>query len=222
MKPSQCVLFDLDGTLVHTAPSIANAVNLMLAERGLPTWPRETVEGWIGGGMERLVERVLAALEGRGGTVTPDDAIAGFRRHYGANLTRDSKIYPHLTTLLDALRADGHVLGCVTNKPREFAVPLLAQLGLDALFSTLVCGDDLPTRKPDPAPVNAALQALGATAARGCLVGDSSADMAAARAAGCRAVLVGWGYGSDHPDAVAQADARVNSVGQLQAVLLAR
>ncbi len=216
------MLFDLDGTLVHTAPSIANAVNLMLSERGLPTWPRQTVEGWIGGGMERLVERVLAALEGRGGSVTPDDAIAGFRRHYGANLTWGSEVYPHMTALLDALRAEGHALGCVTNKPREFAAPLLAALGLDARFSALVCGDDLPTRKPDPAPVNAALQALGTTAAEGCLVGDSSADMAAARAAGCLAVLVSWGYGSNQADAVAHADARVSSVGQLQAVLLAR
>lgn len=222
MSARRHVLFDLDGTLVDTAPSIANAVNLMLAERGLPTWPLETVQGWIGGGMERLVEQVLAALASQGGQVTAEEALDGFRRHYAANLATGSTIYPRMAELLDALLDDCHRLGCVTNKPREFAAPLLEALGLARRFAVLVCGDDLPVRKPDPRPVQLAVDTLGVRAGAGSLVGDSLADVAAARAAGCRAVLVGWGYGANRPEAIAAADSRVGDVAQLQALLLAR
>ncbi len=217
------VLFDLDGTLVDTAPAIARAVNRVLMERSLPVQPEAVVRGWIGGGMETLLRRSLLALGLDAGN---REALAGFvdafRVHYRECLGEGAAPYPGIPALLEHLEQGGVALGIVTNKPREFAEPLLRSLDLDIRFRAMVCGDDLPRSKPDPLPVITVLDRLELRPGEGWLVGDSIADMRAAHAAGIRAVLMAYGYGSDDPEARSLAAAHAADVAQLRAVLWAR
>ncbi|MCC5862033.1 MAG: phosphoglycolate phosphatase [Gammaproteobacteria bacterium] len=217
------VLFDLDGTLVDTAPSIAQAVNRVLMERRLPVQPEAVVRGWIGGGMETLLQRSLRALgmdaEDRGAL---GEFVTAFRVHYRACLGEGAAPYPDMPELLEHLDEAGSVLAIVTNKPREFAEPLLQRLGLDTRFRAMVCGDDLARSKPDPLPVTTLLNTLQLTPTDTWLVGDSIADMRAAQAAGVPAVLMAYGYGSDDPEARALAAAHAADVAQLRAVLCPR
>jgi phosphoglycolate phosphatase len=214
-------LFDLDGTLADTAPGIAAALNLTLVELGLPVQPEERARGWIGGGVDRLLTRALVALAGEAAARTRlDEAITHFYPAYGATLLEGVSVFPGIEECLARLLDEGAALACVTNKPRRFTEPLLEALGLSRRFATLVCGDDLETRKPAPEPVRAALAAIGAEPADAWMIGDSIADVAAARAAGVSSLLVGYGYGAD-AEARAGADRLCEGSPQLLEVLLA-
>jgi phosphoglycolate phosphatase len=217
------VLFDLDGTLVDTAPSIARAVNQVLQERQLACQPAGVVRGWIGGGVEHLLRQAMHSL----GLQRDDSAglrelVQRFRVHYGANLGEGAEPYPGMPALLAQLHEEGMPLAIVTNKPREFALPLLESLQLAGLFRSIVCGDDLPRNKPDPMPVLAATTALGIAPAQSWMIGDSLADVAAANSAGCTSVLMAYGYGSDDPQARAQACLHALHVDELRALLYPR
>lgn len=223
MSATRGVLFDLDGTLVDTAPSIARAVNRVLVDRRLPEQPEIIVRGWIGGGMETLLRRSLVALGiEHSDSAALGDFVAAFRVHYRDCLGEGAAPYPVMVELLDQLQRNGTVLAIVTNKPREFAEPLMARLGLDVRFRDMICGDDLARSKPDPLPVTTLLGRLGLVAGDSWLVGDSIADMRAAHAAGVPAVLMGYGYGSEDPEARALAAAQADDVAQLQAILTPR
>lgn len=217
------VLFDLDGTLADTAPAITRALNAVLAERGLTAQSLTVVRGWIGGGVELLLTRAMRAF-----ALDPEnaDAKAGLVRqfavHYRDCLGDGVKAYPGMVELLEQLRGDGMPLGMVTNKPREFAAPLLEVLRLAPLFSVTLCGDDLPRRKPDPLPVITAASALGLSAGSTWMVGDSLADVQSANEAGCVSVLVAYGYGSDDPQARTQARMHALDVAQLRTLLYPR
>jgi phosphoglycolate phosphatase len=222
-RVARAVLFDLDGTLVDTAPAIARAVNRSLNDRGMDAQPEEVVRGWIGGGMETLLRRTLQAF------ALPEDdrtalaeLVAGFRVHYRSCLAEGAEPYPGMRELLHELRADGCRLALVTNKPREFAVPLLRALDLDGFFGILLCGDDLPTQKPDPLPLLTALRALAVEPAGSWMIGDSIADVLAAERAGVSSVLMAHGYGSSDPQALAGATWHAADVAQLRALLYPR
>jgi len=217
------VLFDLDGTLADTAPAITRALNATLVEHDLAAQSEPVVRGWIGGGVELLLTRAMHAF-----SLDADDAAARarlmgrFAVHYRDCLADGVAAYPGMVDLLHRLRDDGTPLGMVTNKPREFAVPLLEVLQLAPLFSAIVCGDDLPRRKPDPLPVSTAASALGVAAGSSWMVGDSLADVRSANQAGCVSVLMAYGYGSDDPQAVAQARMHALDVAQLRSLLYPR
>ena len=203
----EAVLFDLDGTLVDSAPDLTTAVNRMLAALGRPPMPESRVREWIGNGARRLVARALAGerdpAEEPAGT---EAALAHFFRHYRDCLVEQTALYPGVDKALQRLHALGLPLGVVTNKPAAFTAPLLAALGLDVWLSVTVSGDTLAVKKPDPAPLRHAAQALGVAASRCLYVGDSQADAAAAAAAGMPMVRVPWGYPggaeafADYPD----------------------
>lgn len=223
MSATRGVLFDLDGTLVDTAPSIARAVNRVLVDRRLPEQPEAIVRGWIGGGMETLLRRSLTALGiDHADSGALGDFVAAFRVHYRDCLGEGATPYPGIVELLDQLQRNEIVLAIATNKPREFAEPLMAGLGLDVRFRDMVCGDDLARSKPDPLPVTTLLGRLGLVAGDSWFVGDSIADMRAAHAAGVPAVLMAYGYGSDDPEARALAAAHASDAAQLQAILSPR
>lgn len=193
--PAAAVLFDLDGTLVDTAPDIADAANHMLAALGRPTCDEKTVMGWIGDGIPRLIKRALTGEPFK----DPDEdlfqsAYTLFGDFYEKSVAVRSQLYPHATETLRSLHEAGFALACVTNKAARFTEPLLATLGLRAFFTLVLSGDSLIRVKPDPLPVVVACARLGVTLEGAVLVGDSGNDMRAAKAADVRAIALTTGY----------------------------
>lgn len=191
----RAVLFDLDGTLVHTGPDIAAAVNRMLADMGRGSYPLARILDWVGEGAPRLVERALA--EGRSGRPPAADleqGLALFYDYYAAGICVRSEPYPGARRILEALRSTGILTGCVTNKPARLSRSLLETLGLASMFDVVVGGDTLAFKKPRPEPILHACRLLGVLPAEAVYVGDSMTDCRAAQAAGTPMVAVTYGY----------------------------
>jgi phosphoglycolate phosphatase len=191
----RAALIDLDGTLMDTAPDLAEAANRMRADFGLPPLPVERIAAFVGKGADVLVHRALT--DDPDGHAAADDFARGraaFYRHYHATNGAMAIVFHHVPEALRRLRACGLKLGCVTNKPREFTVPLLEHVQLAPWFDTVVAGDDVSEKKPHPALLLAACGRLGVAPAEALMIGDSINDALAAAAAGCAAVLVETGY----------------------------
>lgn len=200
----RAVLFDLDGTLADTAPDLAASIDAMLRGMGRPTRGEDAVRAWIGNGVTALVARALTGADDAPvDPVLHARALERFWPLYRQHNGRRSRLYPGVREGLEHLGQQGMRLGCVTNKPRAFTLPLLAHLGLGERFSSIVCGDDPTGRKPDPAPLLAAAERLECAVEETLLVGDSSNDVHAARAAGMAVWCVPYGYnhGRDIRDA---------------------
>lgn len=195
----KAVMFDLDGTLVHTAPEIATAINEMLAELGLSQLPQQQIERYIGEGAQMLVRRCITAhTHSEPDDVLFEQAQTLFFAHYADNVTR-SKPYDGAIETLAALQDKGLKLACVTNKPEKFTMPLLDASGLLDFFEIVVCGDTLPKKKPDPIQLRYICAKFNVLEAEAMLVGDSLTDVAAAHAAGCYIVTVPYGYNQGKP-----------------------
>ena len=189
------MLFDLDGTLVHSAPDIAYAANLTLRDLGLAQQSYERIAGWIGDGMPRLMKRALTGeVDGEPGTKLLERGIQRFKAHYAANLTRETECYPGVVVALHKLKSRGFSLGCVTNKAEAFAQPLLERFDLMKYLSVVVAGDTVAARKPDPLPLRYACEKAGTNPAESVLIGDSANDVLGARAAGMKCIAVTYGY----------------------------
>lgn len=213
------ILFDLDGTLVHTVPDIADAVNVMLTELGRETVDETTVGSWMGNGVARLVERALGnSIDAPASPPDFDCGLRIFRRAYSAQPSARSQLFPGARELLEKLRSS-HKLAIVTNKSTEFTGPLLEALGIAEFFQAVVCGDTLPVKKPDPAPLFYALELLAADSATAVAVGDSVTDVRAARNAGLPVIAVSFGYNHGQPIADEAPDAVIDSLDQLPAHL---
>ena len=186
------VLFDLDGTLVDTAPDIARALAAALAGTGVAPLSLEAVKRMVGDGARELIRRALAAL--------PPDAAreqAAFERllaSYRENVCVASRLYPGVVEGLAALRRDGTSLAIVTNKPGDLARTLLEILGVAASFVAIIGDGDGFPRKPDPAAALSILQKVDASPDRVVIVGDGLPDVRLARALGVTAIAAAWGY----------------------------
>lgn len=197
--PFATVVFDLDGTLVDSAPDLHAAVNRVLGEGlGRPPLPMEAIRGMVGQGARRLVEQ---ALEATGGIAAPglDPWTERFLELYGADPARLTTVWPGVVDQLDSLRRQGVELAVCTNKPEVPSHTLLKAVGLAPYFGAVVGGDTLAVKKPDPAPLLAAIQRVGGEPASAVLVGDSPHDVATARAAGVPVVAVTFGYSKVAP-----------------------
>jgi phosphoglycolate phosphatase len=207
------VMIDLDGTLIDTVPDLAAAGNRMLADLGRPAWPPEKATTWIGNGVPRFVKRNLTGEM----WAEPEEALfqqglALFQKHYAAAVSALSRPFPGVVEGLDQLTAQGFALACITNKAEAFTLPLLKDLGLYKYFRLVLSGDSLPRQKPDPLPLHHACRHFGITPDHGVLVGDSSNDVEAARAAGMPVICVTYGYNHGHDIRDARPDAVVDSL----------
>ncbi|MGI9508675.1 MAG: phosphoglycolate phosphatase [Geminicoccaceae bacterium] len=198
LKPTErrfdAVVFDLDGTLVDTAPDILAYLNDMLDELGRPGLDLETMRPMIGDGVRRLLIR---GLEASGGVPDDLDIEALFHRYlerYAAEPVRSSQPYEGVVETLEILMEAGIKLGVCTNKPQVPTDRLLARLGLDRFFGIVIGGDALSIKKPDPAHLLAVLERLNVAPVRAALVGDSETDLKTARSAGTLCILVTFGY----------------------------
>jgi len=188
------IAFDLDGTLVDTAPDLVGTLNVILAEEGLRPLPMAQARDLIGHGARRLLERGFQAA----GAPLPDDAMPGlfdrFIARYRAHIADESRPFPGAVAALEGLRADGARLAVCTNKPTGLSNALLAALDLARLFDAVVGPDAAPGPKPDPRHLLTAITAAGGTPERAIMVGDAATDAGAARAAGVPLILVSFGY----------------------------
>jgi len=209
------VIVDLDGTLVDTLDDFQAALARMLAALGLPPVPRAVVERFIGKGSEHLIASVLAHVG------APPDADGSAWQAYQAAYREvnglHARLYPGVPEGLAALAAGGLRRACLTNKPTAFARELLQRLGVADDFEAVFGGDAFERKKPDPLPVLRTCAALGCEPGRVLVVGDSSNDAAAARAAGCPVILVTYGYNHGEPVRGVDADAFVDSMADLPA-----
>jgi phosphoglycolate phosphatase len=188
-KP-RVLVFDLDGTLIDSAPDLAQAVNALLAEFGKPPLAEAAIRPMIGDGSRLLLARALAAS----GIDTPaDDVFDRFMVHYLAFAADKTKVYPDVPETLAALQARGHPLGVCTNKPFAPTERVLEAFDLARFFTAVIGGDSLPQRKPQPEPLLKAIEELGGGPAA--MVGDSANDILCARAAGVPGILIPSDYG---------------------------
>ncbi len=181
------IVFDLDGTLIDSAPDIAVAANATLAEVGVRPLSLKETRGFVGAGAVAFVERMARARD----LGDADALLSRFMHHY-ERAVGQTVIYPGVETALAALTARGHRLGLCTNKPQNPTLAVLAHLGWEDMFGVVFTGDSLAVRKPDPAPLLGALEGLGGGAA--IYVGDSEVDAETAERAGVAFVLFTQGY----------------------------
>ncbi len=192
------VLFDLDGTLLDTIGDLAEAANRMLAELGRPRRTQDEIHSFVGKGIPNLVRRCLT----ENAKATEDEieaAVTVFRRHYHSVNGASTRIYPGVMETITALRARCIKLAVVTNKAEAFTLPLLERMGIAAHFDTVVSGDTLPVKKPDPAVLHLACDRLGVAARDALMIGDSANDALAAQRAGMPVLLVTYGYSEGMP-----------------------
>lgn len=185
------MIFDLDGTLVDSAPDLAHAVNAMLGELGREPLAEIEVRAMVGDGVGRLVERALAAR--RCGRADHAAAQRSFLRHYESDPVRATAAYPGVHAALELLRGNVALAVC-TNKPARLAEVILERLRLGQYFERVWGGDSLPFRKPDPRMLRTILQAFEVAPEAALMVGDSEVDARAAQAAGVPLVLMKHGY----------------------------
>ena len=185
------LVFDLDGTLIDSAPQIHAAANIVFGAKGLPAFSKETVRGFIGNGVGVLVSRLMAAQGLKDNTALHGELEENFIKIYEEAFDLTS-LYPGVAEALNSLAAAGHPMGICTNKPEGPARAVLRHFDLDRHFKVVIGGDSLPLRKPDPAPLLAALHALPADTSL--FVGDSEVDAETASAARVPLALYTQGY----------------------------
>lgn len=211
LLPVKAVMIDLDGTLLDTAADLASAANLVLEELGHGAVDPEIVKTFIGKGVANLMRKSLIESTGE----EPEEfehAMAVFDRHYQDVLSRESRPYPGVVEGLEAMKAAGFRLACITNKAERFTIPLLKDTGLYDYFEIVLSGDSLPRKKPDPLPLFHACGHFGIEPSEMLLIGDSVNDVQAARAAGCTVFCVPYGYNEGNDIRELDTDAIVESL----------
>ncbi len=211
--PVKVVMIDLDGTLLSTADDLALAANLMLRELGKPELSIDTIQSYIGKGIERLVKRSLTG--DINGEPDPDllaKALPIYNRNYAENLCVNTHPYPGVVDGVTNLKKIGFKLACITNKSKIFTLPLLRATNLFDCFEIILSGDSLPKKKPDPMPLTHICKYFDTQPHEALLLGDSLNDAIAARAAGCHVFCLPYGYNEGRDVHALDCDAIVDSI----------
>lgn len=212
------IVFDLDGTLIDTAPDLIDALNLILAQEGLPAVPFDSARNLIGSGAKTMIARALA---GAGRLRTPselDRLYAVFLAHYAAHIADRSRPFPQLQTTLARLAAAGHRLAVCTNKLEWLSLRLLGTLRLAESFAAICGQDTFGVQKPDPEVFRRTVLRAGGEPKRAIMVGDSKTDVSTARNARVPIVAVDFGY-SDVPVASLRPDRIISAFADLPAAI---
>jgi phosphoglycolate phosphatase len=208
------IVFDLDGTLVDTAPDLIGTLNVIFTQHRLPAVPFETARALIGGGARAMIERALAR-EGRSCSPADVDALyVPFVTHYAAHIADRSRAYPHVEGALDRLAQAGHRLAVCTNKLEWLSRSLLYSLHLAGRFAAICGQDTFGVQKPDPEIFRQTVRRAGGDPERAIMVGDSATDIRTARAASAPVVAVDFGY-TDVPVLTLKPDRVISSFAAL-------
>ena len=214
------VVFDLDGTLIDSAPDLRVAANTVLREAGRGPLDLATIRRFVGDGVRRLIERAFAASGPALDDAALDEATRRYTALYEAAASVLTRPYDGVAETLPRLRARGLTMAVCTNKPVAAANIVLGDLGLAGYFGAVSGGDSVPRRKPDPAHVLDALQRIGGVAAEAAMVGDNEHDIDAGKAAGLATVAVTYGYARVPPHQLG-ADRLIERFADVEAVLAA-
>jgi phosphoglycolate phosphatase len=218
MTSARTVVFDLDGTLVDTAPDLINALNFVLDREGLPPVAAHSARNMIGAGARRLIERGLE-LEGRSAGLEDITRLTSdFIDYYAAHIADVSRPFEGLETALDELQASGYRLAVCTNKLEWLSKLLLDQLGLSARFSAICGADTFGVSKPDPAILKQTIARAGGALSSAIMVGDAGPDIGVARRAGIPVIGVGFGY-TEVPIADLKPDRLISHMSELPAAV---
>lgn len=212
------VVFDLDGTLIDTAPDLVGATNHVLSGLSLPPRPEAAVRPWISFGARRMIEEALEQSGQPRPAAEVDRLLALFLDHYEANIARGSRPYPHVLDEIRQLRSQGARIAVCTNKREALAVRLIETLALGDLFAAVIGRDTLAVSKPDPGHLTGTIARAGGIPTRAVMIGDSGVDIATARAARVPVVGVTFGY-SDVPMRDLGADVTIDSYANLSGVI---
>ncbi|WP_081754165.1 phosphoglycolate phosphatase [Catenovulum agarivorans] len=202
MQNISTLLFDLDGTLVDSAPDLAAAVNQTLTQLNLNTYSEQQIRTWVGNGAKVLIERALSGsqqIDPNLDTALANDALTLFLNNYQENVCVHSKLYQGVAPTLAKLKDTGYTLAIVTNKPEKFIQPILEKLQIAEFFAASLGGDSLPEKKPSPQPLLHICQQLNAKVENTIMIGDSHNDILAAKAANMQSIglTYGYNYGED-------------------------
>ena len=209
----RAAIIDLDGTMLDTVPDFHVAINGMRSEFDLAPISEATIKNMVGKGSENLIRSVLALdFDADGVEQRFEQAMDAYQRHYLAINGDFSTLYPDVVAGLEAMKAAGLRLACVTNKPIAFALPLLKLKKLDGYFDIIYGGDSLPKKKPDPMPLLQVCADFDLAPAKVVAIGDSSNDAQAARTAGCPVLTVPYGYNHGHSIHDTDSDGIVNTL----------
>lgn len=218
-QPLKLALFDLDGTLVDSAPDLALAIDRLLRDRHYAEAGEKRVRQWVGNGAAVLVRRALAHAQGLAEEAVEEALLASalddFLSFYEEDCTQHSVLYPGALELLSHWQNAGVRMAIVTNKPARFTPALLEHCGIAEFFSDILCGDSLPRRKPAPDPLLAVLKNHAVPASQALMIGDSRNDIQAAKAAGIPVVAVSYGYNHGAPIESEGADRVIHSLTEL-------
>ncbi len=214
MPLTPAILFDLDGTLVDTAPDLAASMNVLLVRRGRSRLDLEDVRHMVGQGAKALMTKAMTATGTPATTDEIEEMYPEFLEYYGANIAVTSRPFPGVMTALKTLRASGCAMGVCTNKPESMSRLLLDTLDMGAYFSSIVGGDTLAVRKPDPEHVLETMRRIGGEPAATVMVGDSQADIVAAQAANVPVIAVTFGY-TEEPVATYRPDRQIDHFDDL-------
>ncbi|MBL4608705.1 MAG: phosphoglycolate phosphatase [Pseudomonadales bacterium] len=215
------IVFDLDGTLVDSVPDLSWAIDQMLLERSLSPAGEQCVRQWVGNGAAKLVHRALAYGYGiqeeglREPLHKPSEALIRFKHFYGQHYCHQTCLYPCVEEVLAKLCDLAIPMALVTNKPKEYARPILETLKIDAYFEQVLGGECLPKRKPDPLPLLHVLKAYNFEPETCLMVGDSKSDVLAARAAGFKVAALSYGYNHGEPIANMKPDLMMDNLSEL-------
>jgi phosphoglycolate phosphatase len=213
--PIKAVVIDLDGTLLDTAPDLADSAMAMAADLGLPPITLDEVKTYIGNGVSRLVKRVLTRdMHADPAPKLFKQALPIYERHYAEGVSRKSRPFPGVVEGLQAFKALGVHVACITNKAERFTHPLLKDTGLFDYFELILSGDTLPEKKPSPLPLLHACVVFDCEPSELLLIGDSLNDTQAARAAGSHVFCVPYGYNRGRPVTELDLDAVVPSLAE--------
>lgn len=217
--PVKAIVIDLDGTLLHTAPELAESANRMLRDMGRAPVSQDLLMSYIGNGIHWLVKRALTGdMHAEPDAALFDKALPIFEKHY-TELACSSKPFPNVVQGLDAMKAAGFRLGCITNKVERYTTPILKSAGLAHYFEIVVAGDTLPEKKPHPMPLLHSAKFFGVPIENLLLVGDSLSDAQAARAAGCPIICVPYGYNHGEPVETLNVDAVIPDLSALMPLI---
>ncbi len=213
---AKLIAFDLDGTLIDSAPDLVEAVNFALTQLDKPTHSQDTIQQWIGNGADVLVKRAL--LNNWHVGEIPEDfdvAFELFKKYYAEHDWVHSRLYEGVLETLQTLKNDGFKLACVTNKTARFTNPLMQTTGLAPYFDFVTSGDTFSEMKPNPLPLLETAKLINVAPENAWMIGDSINDISAGKNAGFKTIAVSYGYAGQHSMADLNADYTVDAISKI-------